>query len=79
MKQNVDTDTACTMAPSGLFDESLLIAGERSPEMLDWLEDATCARVLFMLFPLGGCVTKRPTAYICEAGRRWHKSMVELT
>jgi hypothetical protein len=40
LKQNVETDTACTIAPSGLFEVSFLMTGERSPETLGWVEDA---------------------------------------
>jgi hypothetical protein len=40
LKQKVETDTACTIAPSGLLEVSFLIVGERSPETLGWVEDA---------------------------------------
>jgi hypothetical protein len=40
LKQKVETDTACTIAPSGLLEVSFLMAGERSPETLGWVDDA---------------------------------------
>lgn len=40
LKQKVETDTACTIAPSDLLEVSFLIAGERSPETLGWVDDA---------------------------------------